>query len=369
MDKILIADDEANILMLLEVMLKELDVTIITAENGENAIKKAFEEKPKLIISDVVMPKKNGFEVCRAIRNNKELEDIPIILLSALGDEYNKVTGFEEGADDYVIKPFNVQDLKGKAETLLKRYKSKTEFKDTVKEASPVLDTEETLKDKMTTGYESLDSMLYGGLPLGSNILLTGKLGAGKSSLSRAFIKTGLEQKQSSLFVAIDDDPNKIRTHIECNEQSYEDNNQLRFVDAYSWTSMTPNEQERFSVTGTLELNQLSGLIADASYEIGQTPQIKAGGRRVIDSISSLLINFELSAVQRFLNQIARTAVAFGGVTTLFIIEEGTIEETILNNIKYIMDGVIEMKKENNQKLCKVASMKWASFQHAWFEL
>ena len=64
--------------------------------------------------------------------------------------------------------------------------------------------------------------------------------------------------------------------------------------------------------------------------------------------------------VQRFLNQVARTAVAFGGVTTLFVLEEGTVDTTILNNIKYIMDGVIEFNSVNNQRICKVSSMKWA---------
>jgi KaiC/GvpD/RAD55 family RecA-like ATPase len=79
-----------------------------------------------------------------------------------------------------------------------------------------------------------------------------------------------------------------------------------------------------------------------------------------------LLIHFELSVVQRFLNQIARTSLAFGGVTTLFIFEEGTVDETILNNIKYIMDGVIEFKKENQERKARVASMKWAKYNHTW---
>ncbi len=381
MEKILIADDESNILMLLEVMLKELDVDIITAENGEIAIEKATEHKPDLIISDIVMPKKNGFEVCRAVRNTKDIEDIPIILLSALGDEYNKVAGFEEGADDYMIKPFNVEELQQKTRLLLDRYKSKKK--------SPKILTQETIEEIVVTpaasppqesnqdetavfplGHRGLDAMLYGGLPKGSNILITGSLGTGKSSLSRQCLSTALNNNEKALFIAIDDDPQRIRESIDQEAvMAYEDNQQLRFIDAYSWSSLSPPENERFAVTGSLELNQLSGLIADASYELGQTPQEKAGGIRIIDSISSLLINFELSAVQRFLNQIARTAVAFGGVTTLFIIEEGTIDETILNNIKYIMDGVIELKADQDARLGRVASMKWARFQPNWIEV
>ncbi len=100
--------------------------------------------------------------------------------------------------------------------------------------------------------------------------------------------------------------------------------------------------------------------------ERGQSIQEKGGGRRLIDSISSLLISFDLGTVQRFLNQIARTGIAFGGVTTLFVLEEGTVDETLLNNVKYIMDGVIEFKRDDTNHQCRVSSMKWAKSNPAW---
>ena len=118
-------DDESNILMLLEIMLRDLNATILSASNGEEALIIAEKEKPDLVISDVVMPKVNGFEVCRTIRKNETISDTPIILLSALGDDYNKLTGFDEGADDYMIKPFNIEELKARAKSLITRYKSK----------------------------------------------------------------------------------------------------------------------------------------------------------------------------------------------------------------------------------------------------
>ena len=132
---------------------------------------------------------------------------------------------------------------------------------------------------------------------------------------------------------------------------------------------MTSDTDERFALKSTLELNQLSGIIADASYEIGQTVQKQEGGRRIIDSITSLLINFKLSEVQQFINQIARTSSAFGDVTSLFILEEDTIPEQTLNNIKYIMDGVLEFKKENTSKYAQVSSMKWASYTPGWVQI
>tara|TARA_A100001015_G_scaffold200589_1_gene223955 strand:- start:1129 stop:2232 length:1104 start_codon:yes stop_codon:yes gene_type:complete len=357
MRKILIADDESNILMLLEIMLRDLDAEIISAENGEEAIDKAFKEKPDLIISDVVMPKLNGFEVCKQVRKSPEIENTPIILLSALGDEYNKLTGFDEGADDYIIKPFNVEELKARAKSLLTRYSAKKN-----KQTQAQIVSRET--DVTKTGNTILDDHLYGGLPKGSNILIVGPTGSGKSTFCRNFIQEGLDNNESSIIVSIDDDPKKIRGKLDDSLSTqtsiHETNNIFRIIDAYSWSSLMPSENEKYSISGTLELNQLAGIISDASFDIGHSVQIKKGGRRLIDSISSLFVNFDLSNVQRFLNQIARTAVAFGGVTTLFVLEEGTVDSTILNNIKYIMDGVIEFKNDDAQRSCKISSMKWA---------
>jgi CheY-like chemotaxis protein len=389
MTKILIADDEPNILMLLEIVLKDLDAEIITAENGEIAVEKAKEHKPDLILTDVVMPKMNGFEVCRAVRNIPEIAETPIIILSALGDEYNKITGFDEGADDYIIKPFNVEELKARANSLLIRHSSKqkakmihiqedTPHEQVVNEAQkkeiPKEPSPETINiDSIATGNADLDKNLYGGLPKGSNILIMGPIGTGKSSFARTFIETGLKNKEKCLWVAIDDDPKRIRQKFEENikesTKSLEERSYLRFVDAYSWSSMTQPENERFIISGILELNQLTGVIADAGYEIGQTIQSKKGGRRVIDSISSLLINFDLASTQRFLSQIARTGIAFGGATTLFIIEEGTVEEKILNNIKYIMDGVIEFKEDENNRTMSVRHMKWIKHDNSLIKL
>ena len=398
---ILVADDEANILMLLEIVLKDIADEVITAENGEIAVDKAQEHHPDLIITDVVMPKMNGFEVCRAIRSIEELQDTPIIILSALGDEYNKITGFEEGADDYLIKPFNVEELKSRAKALLLRtqhYKNPPQetfvetidlFSKDIEEATPpfptitIKDSDpepklspttpkhlESTTDTVPSGNRELDHQLFGGFPKGSNILLIGPIGSGKSSFARNFVKEGLDHGDPALWLAVDDDPQRIKQSfalsLSDDVEAYEENSKLRFVDAYSWSSLVSTDAEKYAVTGSLELNQLSGIISDASYDLGHTIQHKAGGRRVVDSISSLLIHFDLAAVQRFLSQIARTAVAFGGVTTLFILEEGTVSDQTLNNIKYIMDGILEVKTFNDERYIRVASMKWSRYHNDW---
>lgn len=376
MTKILIADDEPNILMLTGVLFRDMGLDVYTAVNGAEAIQKAIEIKPDIVITDLIMPQKDGFEVCKAIRNNPELFDIPIIILSAMGDEYNKITGFEGGADDYITKPFNIEELKARVKSILARYKARKAnavstppvgivAHSQVSETPPDIEVE-----YISTGLPVLDECLFGGFPKGSNILVIGALGLGKSSFARRFVAEGLKRGERNLFVALDDSPMQIRKQLslEVNRPmaEYESLSLIRFIDAYSWSSFTHIDQEPFAINGILELNQLSGVISDAGYELGQTIQNKMGGRRVIDSISSLLINFELPSVQRFINQIGRTALAFGGVTTLFIMEEGTVSEQVLNNIKYIMDGVVEFSEINGKRSVRVASMKWIKSNTHW---
>jgi len=368
MPKILIADDEPNILMLLQIMLKDIDAEIICAENGAIAIEKATKLAPDLVITDVIMPQKNGFEVCSAIRNTPKIAQIPIIILSALGDEYNKITGFEEGANDYLIKPFNAEHLRERVNALL--FRSAPESPQSHAKPSPHSEAINSIP-VIPTGCAALDCNLNGGIPRGSNILIVGPLGVGKSSFSRQFLCDGLNQHEKSMLIALDDAPNRIRTALNTHLpkttlSDHESKNEFALVDAYSWLSLSDNQTETFSVTGALELNQLAGIISDAGFTIDQTVQKKKGGRRVIDSISSLLVNFELSQVQRFLSQIARTATAFGDVTSLFIIEAGTVDQQTLNNIKYIMDGVIEFSIRDNTRHVRAASMKWMRVNPNW---
>jgi CheY-like chemotaxis protein len=367
MTKILIADDEPNILLLTQMLFQEMGYDVVTAVNGEEAIEKIVSECPDLVITDVVMPKKSGFEVCRHVRSQSDpkLAEMPIIILSAMGDEYNKITGFDGGADDYITKPFSVDELKSRTKALLLR---RSEIKPDVAVSPQLL--EETPILKLSTGIPVLDDCLSGGLPRGSNILLVGSIGKGKSSFSRDFVLNGLKQSERCLFVALDDNPKQIRSqlglHLPRPVPEYESSHLLRFVDAYSWSTLSIPEDEPFVIKGNLELNQLAGSISDAGVELGQTVQSKLGGRRVIDSISSLLVNFDLPSVQRFLNQIARTAISFGHVTTLFILEEGTVSDQVLNNIKYIMDGVLEFSEKDDKRVVRVASMKWAKYNNQW---
>jgi len=120
--KILIVDDEAHIRMLIEQTLEELEddgVEFLTAENGQDALEIISEEKPQLVFLDVMMPKMNGMEVCRKVKQELALSDVYIVLLTAKGQEIDRLKGQEVGADVYMTKPFNPETILTKARTVL----------------------------------------------------------------------------------------------------------------------------------------------------------------------------------------------------------------------------------------------------------
>lgn len=111
MKTILIAEDEINIRNLLSYLLTNEGYNVIQASNGEEALKKAFEEKPDLLLLDIMMPKKNGYEVASILRDQPEFRNIPIIMLTARGGELDQKMGYATGADDYIVKPFEPSEL------------------------------------------------------------------------------------------------------------------------------------------------------------------------------------------------------------------------------------------------------------------
>jgi two-component system, OmpR family, alkaline phosphatase synthesis response regulator PhoP len=112
--KILICDDEAHIRRLIEQSLEDLEdegVEILTAADGEEALGRIRDETPDLIILDVMMPKLNGFEVCEKVKSDEGLSSSYVMLLTAKGQEYDRQRGEEVGADRYMTKPFDPDDL------------------------------------------------------------------------------------------------------------------------------------------------------------------------------------------------------------------------------------------------------------------
>lgn len=122
--KLLIVDDESHIRMLIEQTLEDLEdegVELLFAENGEQALELIQKEKPNLVFLDVMMPKMNGMEVCYKVKKELKLSDIYIILLTAKGQEVDRQKGLEMGADRYMTKPFDPDEMLSIAEEVLKR--------------------------------------------------------------------------------------------------------------------------------------------------------------------------------------------------------------------------------------------------------
>lgn len=111
MAKILIADDSQAELQLFQAALQPAGHSITTVMDGEAAEARAKAEKFDLIILDVIMPKKNGFQVCRDIKTNDATKNIPVIMVTSKDQESDKFWGMKQGADEYLIKPFKAEDL------------------------------------------------------------------------------------------------------------------------------------------------------------------------------------------------------------------------------------------------------------------
>lgn len=120
--KILVVDDDSNICELLVVYLEE-DFQVKTVFDGNNLEQVISEYRPDLILLDVMLPGKNGFDICREIRDKYE---IPIIFLSAKGEEIDKVLGLEFGADDYITKPFSPREMVARVKAVLRRVQNRS---------------------------------------------------------------------------------------------------------------------------------------------------------------------------------------------------------------------------------------------------
>lgn len=126
MKKILIVEDEKDMVTGLKFNLEARDYAVIAAYDGEAGYQKALKEQPDLVILDLMLPKLNGYEVCKKLK--KEVPDLPIIMLTAKSQEAEIVTGLELGADDYITKPFSVLELLARIKAVFRRVKSGAEI-------------------------------------------------------------------------------------------------------------------------------------------------------------------------------------------------------------------------------------------------
>src|SRR5690606_21684050 len=153
--KILLVDDEPDILEIVGYNLSSEGYQVLTAKNGIDAIAKAKKELPHLIILDVMMPEMDGIEACEKIRKLPELNNAIITFLTARGEDYSQVAGFDAGADDYITKPIKPKLLVSKVKALLRRFKEeeKTEEDSIVKVGNIIINRDEY---KIVKGNEEI---------------------------------------------------------------------------------------------------------------------------------------------------------------------------------------------------------------------
>lgn len=119
--RVLIVEDEEALIEPLKYNFTKEGYIVDTAQDGEIALDKIFNKPPELILLDWMLPKISGMDLCKRIRNNKETKNIPIIMLTARGEENDRIQGLEMGADDYVTKPFSINELLARAKAVIKR--------------------------------------------------------------------------------------------------------------------------------------------------------------------------------------------------------------------------------------------------------
>ncbi len=128
--KVLVVDDEKSIVKGITFSLRQDDMEVDVAYNGEEAVEKARQGEYDIILLDVMLPRLSGYEACQAIR---EFSDVPIIMLTAKGDDMDKILGLEYGADDYITKPFNILEVKARIKAIIRRSERKAEKAASVK--------------------------------------------------------------------------------------------------------------------------------------------------------------------------------------------------------------------------------------------
>ena len=116
--RLLIVEDDTDLVKALELYFSRAGWEVLVAKNGQEGLQKLYDERPNVVILDIAMPKMDGWEVCRRIR---ELSDVPILILTARAQEDERVKGLKLGADDYVVKPFSLKELEARVDAVMRR--------------------------------------------------------------------------------------------------------------------------------------------------------------------------------------------------------------------------------------------------------
>lgn len=155
---VLVIEDEAHILELLRYNLEAAGYNVILAENGRDGLERCFETHPDLVLLDLMLPDVDGFDICNKIKRNEQTKSIPIIMLTAKSEEFDKVLGLELGADDYITKPFGIRELLARIKVVLRRAQQNDNEKEEIIKFGDI--TIDTQKHVVYKNGEALDLTL-----------------------------------------------------------------------------------------------------------------------------------------------------------------------------------------------------------------
>lgn len=153
-EKILIVEDEPDIVRMLEYNLKKEGFRTVCASGGGEGLRRVEREHPDIVLLDLMLPEIDGLEVCRRLRQNPDTAGIPVIMLTAKGRETDKIVGLELGADDYITKPFSVAELIARIKAVLRRLHDKEKLPDVFKTGNLAIDFS---KIKVSIGNKQLE--------------------------------------------------------------------------------------------------------------------------------------------------------------------------------------------------------------------
>lgn len=213
--------------------------------------------------------------------------------------------------------------------------------------------------NKVPTGIPKLDSMLEGGFPENSSVLLYGTPGVGKSIFCQQFLYEGLKNNEKCIFLTFDVRPETIETSM--SRFGWDTANKIIFLDCFSYRIGTQSPS-RYALTGLSDLNQLSMIFEDILNDTE-----KERKRIVVDSLSTLLLYSDPELSLKFLKDFIASAISQKS-TILFTIEEGIHDEKTVAIVNYMSEGQIEMKFEMDKRLMRVTKMRDTAVSRSWSE-
>lgn len=215
---------------------------------------------------------------------------------------------------------------------------------------------------RLSTGIETLDEVLEGGLPLNSTIILIGDKGTGKDALLNKLIYSGISENQDSLYVALDEAPKEVDEDSRYYGMDFEEyDSNLVYVDGYSWQA--GGSDSRYALEGLSDMNQMNMTLTDAMNEL------KGDKKRVaLNSASTLLLYTDSTSTVKFLQVMSAKSTAQGGC--LFItLEDSTHDSQTKSKVKHIADGVIKLKLDGDDKKISVQRMDKTEHTREWMDM